>query len=323
MPLCERCLQIRLDPGWKTLLGSPNGQDRWQLGTYGEVRRRNCPLCRLAAAICVQGGTSWHSLAPLEDGREVELRLVGSRFVTQQSRLGTELCLVGDSANGDVYGARTDFDEWIDLKEVARWIARCDEKHPSYGHECLSRPFDLAALRASGSTGSKRGFRVIDVVDMRLVDFPPQSRFVALSYVWGAPSRERLTLTTRNEPILSQHGILEAYRHMIPNTIMDAMSVARVLGMRYLWVDSLCLLQDDKDELQEFVDRMDLIYDMAAFTIIAAGGDDAFSGIHGIPPTTRKVERVIEEIVPGLKMSIVDDVDTIMRSVVYTSRAWT
>ncbi|MCJ1307672.1 hypothetical protein MMC25_001320 [Agyrium rufum] len=103
------------------------------------------------------------------------------------------------------------------------------------------------------------------------------------------------------------------------------MSVVQKLNERYLWVDSLCLLQDDMDELQACVSIMDLFYEMAMLTIVAAL-DDAWSGIPGIMPTPRSLlasEPMVKKIKQGLSMTTYMDMDVTLRRCVYSSRAWT
>ena len=56
------------------------------------------------------------------------------------------------------------------------------------------------------------------------------------------------------------------------------MVLARMIGERYLWVDALCLVQDDEPEMQKATDRMDEIYQGAVFTIVAAIGKDVTVG---------------------------------------------
>lgn len=144
----------------------------------------------------------------------------------------------------------------------------------------------------------------------------------------GRTTGPQLSLTSDNEEALSQPKALEENRSKIPTTILDAITVVRELGERYLWVDRLCLLQDDIMELQECVAIMDLFYEMATFTIVAAGGEDSFAGLEGVPPTRRKWEAYLDttaerDIVRGLTLSVVIDVDTLLRRSVYGSRGWT
>ena len=65
-------------------------------------------------------------------------------------------------------------------------------------------------------------------------------RYVALSHCWG-----------ESKP-LSTTKVNEAARHLgipssqIPKTFQDAIRVTRWLGLQYLWIDSICIVQDDK-----------------------------------------------------------------------------
>jgi hypothetical protein len=66
---------------------------------------------------------------------------------------------------------------------------------------------------------------------------------------------------------------------------------------------------------------MDLFYEMAMLTIVAASGD-AWSGLPGVEPTPRGINRVVRDIIPGLKMTTIVEMDTPLRRSV-SSRAWT
>ncbi|KAJ9157238.1 HET-domain-containing protein [Pleurostoma richardsiae] len=72
---------------------------------------------------------------------------------------------------------------------------------------------------------------------------------------------------------------------------MDAVKLTRDLEERYLWVDSLCIVQDDEAELLEQTAQMDAIYSGAVLTIIAAAGKDADAGLPGIQAGNRDVSQ--------------------------------
>ncbi|EIW52281.1 HET-domain-containing protein, partial [Trametes versicolor FP-101664 SS1] len=96
--------------------------------------------------------------------------------------------------------------------------------------------------------------------------------YLALSYVWG---EEQPHQTTTSNVSAYSAGI-DAF--LLPQTIRDAISVTRTLGFQYLWVDSLCIVQDsDEDKLHE-LGRMHLIYRYAYFTIIAASAERVSDG---------------------------------------------
>lgn len=85
--------------------------------------------------------------------------------------------------------------------------------------------------------------RVIDVGGDQLRLFVPHDGttgyWVALSHCWGQTNTFKTTLKTLRS---HEDGIeWEA----LPKTFKDAVLVTRAVGVRYLWIDSLCIIQDD------------------------------------------------------------------------------
>lgn len=121
-------------------------------------------------------------------------------------------------------------------------------------------------------------FGVLDVIDMQLKELPvvngePQ-RYVALSYIWGKhPVSQSPHVTTRSNVMLDiQQGSLEKVWDSLPRTIQDAILLINRLGERYLWIDSLCIIQDSSSwELN--AKSMHMVYGNAHFTICVADGD--------------------------------------------------
>ncbi len=73
----------------------------------------------------------------------------------------------------------------------------------------------------------------------------------------------------------------------LPPTIRDSIILCRLLKRRYLWIDSLCITQNDASTLRGQLEQMDLIYQCAEFTIVAAAGLGANAGLPGIDTTPR------------------------------------
>ncbi|KAL1946201.1 hypothetical protein VTO73DRAFT_15328 [Trametes versicolor] len=127
--------------------------------------------------------------------------------------------------------------------------------------------------------------RLLDCTDLaspRLVSTEGQhGKYVALSYVWGGTQPHK---TTDSNISIYSVGIDAS---LLPQTILDAIYVTHTLGFRYLWVDSLCIIQDsDEDKLHE-IGRMHLIYRHAYLTIIAASAERASDGFlqdRPVPP---------------------------------------
>ena len=122
-------------------------------------------------------------------------------------------------------------------------------------------------------------------------------RYVALSYVWGSQA-QRLTLSRANHKVLSKKGAINLGE--ISRTISDAAVVVDMLGERYLWVDALCIMQDDQDDLAEQIPVMGQIYSRSLVTIMAAASIDSNSGLPGVSTQARSVQRISEPLNGGV-----------------------
>jgi hypothetical protein len=113
---------------------------------------------------------------------------------------------------------------------------------------------------------------------LRLLDsnsIDKNARYAALSYSWG-PSPAHLTLTTENMPNL-QKGIPD---EDLPLTFSDAAKIAVRLDIKYIWIDSLCIIQsgDNGEDWRDQVGEMHNIYGSCILQIAAAHSSDAFGG---------------------------------------------
>ena len=122
---------------------------------------------------------------------------------------------------------------------------------------------------------------LVKVLGIRARTFPSSSRYAILSYCWGGNQENRLT----KERILEYtSGILST---KLPQTIQDAIQVTRSLKLQYLWVDSLCILQDDPQEKAAEIDKMLGYFKEAEVTICAASSKAASEGFLGIKAEIR------------------------------------
>ena len=65
---------------------------------------------------------------------------------------------------------------------------------------------------------------------------------------------------------------------LLPRTIQDAALVIYQLGIRFFWIDALCIVQDARKDKQREISKMPRIYGQATLTIAAARAKDAQSG---------------------------------------------
>lgn len=117
-----------------------------------------------------------------------------------------------------------------------------------------------------------------------LIEAEPYHSYACLSYVWGGA--KILKTETESLSSLKQENSLEARRDQTPRTIRDTINLVDQLGIPYLWVDSLCIIQDDAESKHAQIRAMAGIYANAYVTIIAGNGWDADHGLRGIPGVT-------------------------------------
>ncbi|KAE8347137.1 heterokaryon incompatibility protein-domain-containing protein [Aspergillus arachidicola] len=101
-------------------------------------------------------------------------------------------------------------------------------------------------------------------------------RYIALSYCWGSRTEAEQQLKTTRDSVKShmQRIPIEA----LPQTLLDAVLVCRALGVRYLWVDVLCIIQGDKVDWERESATMANVYSHSFLTVCAAQGDSCQSG---------------------------------------------
>ncbi|KAH8742405.1 heterokaryon incompatibility [Diaporthe sp. PMI_573] len=176
--------------------------------------------------------------------------------------------------------------KWIDMSELRLWIDHCDKHHASH-----------CQLSLEGETSFTHHPKwLIDVERLCLVPGLPRQRYAALSYVWGMGTP--FQTVKRNVDFLQQAGSmvsflqdssnqippgpgLQRWTPVIPTTVRHVIKVAQLLGIGFLWVDTLCIIQDDEEEKQEQLRFMGSIYANACVTIVAAEGV-ASRGLRGI-----------------------------------------
>lgn len=115
-------------------------------------------------------------------------------------------------------------------------------------------------------------------------------RYVALSYVWGKTiTGEEVYKTVMSNVMLHiQHGGIEKIWDKLPRTIQHAILLVGRLGERYIWIDSLCIVQDSASSWELNARAMHLVYGNAYLTICAADGD-AETGLLAVEPMLQPI----------------------------------
>ncbi|KAH7127159.1 heterokaryon incompatibility protein-domain-containing protein, partial [Dendryphion nanum] len=110
-------------------------------------------------------------------------------------------------------------------------------------------------------------------------------RFIALSYVWG--NANIFKTVSSNVSALQEPGALCNANFPINRVIEDAIEVSHPLQERYLWIDALCIVQDDEAHKANLIAQMDSIYARVFLTVIALSAENADSGLQCVWPGTR------------------------------------
>ncbi len=345
--LCSKCSSLnlstenfvvrerqRLDPNGRLEIG--RGQS--YLGTLATIRGKGrwCPLCslvmRAAQEQTVQdlSMNSQHSTVACHaqwqiDGREVSSISSGEsvRARTRRIRLSwtdpdfqdAYIVLFTDYhwEDSNVFLGREVGDRCASVLLLKNWIDMCCENHGLTCNSGTGSGFD--AMR------SKPYFGVIDVQDMCLTSLPSNARYVALSYTWGPGDRFTTTLAKLRE-LRKVHGIKNVLEK-IPQAVRDAIKLVRSLEERYIWVDSICIVQDSVDWWKLNSKMMDQVYGNAYLTICAADNPDASAGLTALDPSKRRFQQHIEECLPGLSLMVSHPAETYIKKSVWNSRAWT
>lgn len=142
-------------------------------------------------------------------------------------------------------------------------------------HDCgTSLPLDVA-----GQSTPLWPTRLIDCrafedsSDVRLInDVHPSERYAALSYCWG--KTHAFVTTTRSLRDRQTRIVYNA----LPKTFKDLIDIACHLDIRYVWVDALCIVQDDVGDWSREASKMGAIYSKAYLTVAADASSDSDGG---------------------------------------------
>ncbi|KAM0260333.1 hypothetical protein ACHAPA_010309 [Fusarium lateritium] len=167
-----------------------------------------------------------------------------------------------------VRGARVGPDASLEntLSVVSGWVKNCVDEHERCRPTHTPLPSRILDLNAFNDNDDIRLWETHGAAN-----YEP---YVTLSYCWGSDASVHVKTTHSTLP-----GHLEKISvQNLPQTYKDAINITRHLGIRYLWIDSLCICQDDLDDWARESAAMQQVY-AGAYLSIAA--DNAPSSTHG------------------------------------------
>ncbi len=153
------------------------------------------------------------------------------------------------------------------IHQVKEWLRACTEKHDACRASKFRNPIALDS-----------NFRLVDIgmneddpihlVDARGSSEPETMQYCTLSYRWTAETTAT-NLKTENKTQFYQSIPTENW----PKIYLDAVSITRQLGVRYLWIDSLCIIQNQADDWARQAALMGKIYSGGLLNLAAVEAD--------------------------------------------------
>jgi hypothetical protein len=157
------------------------------------------------------------------------------------------------------------------------WLRRCNQEH-----ECIRDPVDFEPVLPT---------RLLHVGKLEDLDYQQDwvrlicaseatnQRYVALSHCWGQllPEQQKRFCTTPDNLDQRLQGFSVSE---LPKTFQDAVLVTRELGILYLWIDSLCIIQyeDSGEDWKRESCLMESVFSRAYCTIAATAASDSNAG---------------------------------------------
>ncbi|KAF2730669.1 HET-domain-containing protein [Polyplosphaeria fusca] len=148
------------------------------------------------------------------------------------------------------------------IAQAKQWLEQCLNSHPNCPKPQQTLPTRVIAVGDS-NTEPKLYEPASD----------ENEAYVALSYCWGMT---RTLLTTQSTLPHRKAGFALSD---LPRTCREAVIFARQLDIKYLWIDSLCIIQDSPSDWERESARMCSIYENASVTFAAVDSPDSDTGL--------------------------------------------
>ncbi|KAH8685274.1 heterokaryon incompatibility protein-domain-containing protein [Ilyonectria robusta] len=165
------------------------------------------------------------------------------------------------------------------LERISKWLEEdVDlEKHLPQHHP-RQLPTRLLHLTKGASDPS------VQLVNSKDTAMDVNTRYIALSHSWG-----KSMPITLIESRLAEFSTMGIAFGDLPRTFQDAAKLALDLGYEYIWIDSLCIIQDSPSDWLHEAQRMATVYTFSHLTIAASASTSTTTGLSPVNPRPRTV----------------------------------
>ncbi|KAH6949109.1 ankyrin repeat-containing domain protein [Fusarium avenaceum] len=347
--MCERCSAIDLEDAFSIRSTDKRGRVIAELGKLRTTwMARDCPMCRLIAAMASRLQLAGNSDAGDEDGCHLVLIAVsstGTWLCENREELwqhflhpwiDTMLLTLVPTAIRDRTNTLMSLDRvrsFFGTGFIGRLGSNCEHGTRSISIHRVDAKVDYAVAKEwitccreehsarcnTQSLVSIPHFWLIDCTTRQIVEQGEQvPLYAALSYVWGLPAVARSG--NKDQLELSDNRIPEGAEAVVE----DAMKVALGLGYRFLWVDRYCVLQDGDIKIKrEQLQSMDLVYANADVTLVGTAGQTSSAGLPGVCNERPRVPQPCVKTKDHALSLIAPDPATQIKSSAWMTRGWT
>ncbi|KAL5584632.1 hypothetical protein FOVSG1_014021 [Fusarium oxysporum f. sp. vasinfectum] len=173
--------------------------------------------------------------------------------------------LTVDTSKGDNrFIWKPKYDRQESLLRIKNWLS----SSPTISRLTPRLPTRLLHCQPSAKPGGDPTVKLVNTIG-----FDVSIRYIALSHRWGAV-----------QPLMLLESLRDTFFKnipfdTIPPTFQDAIRLANALEVEYIWIDSLCIIQDSKDDWQTEATHMASVYSLAYVTISATAAQDSAAGL--------------------------------------------
>lgn len=166
------------------------------------------------------------------------------------------------------------------------WLKDCDESHAGCQVQLVHR---LPTRLIDVGTSQDPILRLVETQH----EVVHGTRYIALSHPWGDTNAYETFVTLRNDESKAGHDIarfkVSIPYNELPKTFKHAVDSARNLNIRYLWIDSICIIQGNDGDFPEEAKKMEDVYSGAYCVIAASRAIDQRDGFLGARPPRQYV----------------------------------
>lgn len=182
------------------------------------------------------------------------------------------------------------------IATLSSWLRECIDKHPQCGQTLPpNSPVAARVLEVFDEHGDPH-LRLASTSDLDLYKTP----YMVLSHCWGGVKIESSTTPANVNEYYTSIDICK-----LPKSFREAVQITRSLGLRYLWIDSLCIIQGSEEDWERESGKMAYIFRGATLTLSASTAHNSKEGcgISIIPQSATQLT-VTTKTAPGRRVHI-------------------